>query len=162
MLPQWAITEKWHLNFISHDFSCSGSTLWSAQLSYSTTKLSKHSNCTVISLKYLEENQEIHFLHQYQACLIHYFIWSTYHYYCTWFNVESRSDPDNLYRVSPTWPGQNLTKLTCMDDPNMFQPWLSCDFLIVLVGSNTYDGNSLAQVPSNVISCINIIESVSL
>ena len=40
-------------------------------------ELSKHwleySNCTVTSLKCLQENQEIHFHHHTQACLIHYF-----------------------------------------------------------------------------------------
>ena len=40
---------------------------------YPSTEQSKYSNCTVTPSEYDEENQGIHFHHQYQAPLIHYF-----------------------------------------------------------------------------------------
>ena len=40
---------------------------------YPSTERLKYSNCTVNTSKYGKENQEIHFRHHRQACLIHYF-----------------------------------------------------------------------------------------
>ena len=66
----------------------------------SSTERSKYSNCTVTSSKYLEENQEVHFHHHHQACLIHCFIRTWCCYYCKWFNAESGWDLDTVYCLS--------------------------------------------------------------
>ena len=111
-----------------YENSCSGSILLQCTtVIYPGTKRLKNSNCTVTSLKYLEDNQEIHFHHHCQAHLIYYFIRTRCHYYSTWFNAESRSDPDiNFYK-----PGQTRVTRTKHDpvDPDnpddltRFQPW---------------------------------------
>ena len=130
MLPQWVITEKYCTICILYKWYEDG---YSGSILKYATELSKHqmieiSNCTVTLSKYLEENQEIHFHHHSQACLIHYFIRTRCHYYCTWFNAESGSDTD-IYK-----PGQ--TRLTRterdpvdpddLDDPTWFQPCFLC------------------------------------
>ena len=81
---------------------------------------SQYCNCTVTLSKYLDENQEIHFHHHHQAHLIHYFIRTRCHYYCTLFHAESRSDL-GIYK-----PGQTRLARTKRDpdDPTWFQPYM--------------------------------------
>ena len=89
-----------------------------ATVHYPSTKQSKYSNSTVITLKYLEENQEIPFYHHCQACLIHYFdpVWIPLLTHVIQCRIQVR--PGYINQLRLVWPRQNVTWwLVDLDDP---------------------------------------------
>ena len=107
----WKVVFDFYIKWCENGYS--GSMLFRcATVSYPSTKRSKYSNCAVYPSKY-GKNKEIHVHHHRQACLIHYFGQEQIQLLTQVIQCRIRVRSGYFINwVRPTWPGQNMNRLT--------------------------------------------------